>query len=676
MSFTLSQETLIVIGVVLCIYFVVIMSIGIYFSRFSSNINDFFYSGQRLSWWLPLASLTATGIGAYSYMKYSEQGFTTGLSSTHIYFNDWFLFTVFIFAWIPILYFNKIKSIPEYFERRYNSTARYISVFIILAYIFFYIGFNLFTLGVAIEGFFSIPMYISIPIVASLLGIYVSLGGQTAVIFTDVFQGLMLYLLGIMVIGYGLYTLGGLEDFWSYLPIAHRAPLAPFNSNVNYNTVGIFWADSLVASIAFIYMNQGFLMRFLTVRNVQHARIAALSNIIVTVPLSALFIGAMGWIAKSIVSKQAALGLTGPDTLNIVNSHHTFFETTYFVIQSNPWLMGFVFAAIIAALMSTVDSLVNAATAIGIYDIYKPLIRPIASDRHYLRVARVFSAIVVFAGVLLVIWFTRQQGTLMAIHYKGIMLIIPPVVTTIFLGLLWKNFHSLSACVSMCMGILCMWFTIVYPEPVYWLREFLLGPVGEGRIIYFRAPFGVLFTALSGTICQWCFPHSKAVALKKEVESRYHSYYENLDVSQMQIIKNRILKVKDRIILLFLQGVDKNIDGLTAGTLAQAMFKYKGNKEPNLKKGQKVKNLTLKIDPSMNRGDIKLSQSVCDQLCAQIGDQVYLSDQRWYLGGLRSGHLRLKNVHSGTDPEAHLSADEQKFSYLLKGRKVFVEKTI
>ena len=676
MSFVLTQETLLIISVVLCVYFAVIMFIGIYFSRFSSNINDFFYSGQRLSWWLPVSSLVATGIGSYSYMKYSEQGFTTGLSSTHIYLNDWFLFPLFIFAWIPVLYFNKIKSIPEYFEKRYNSTARYLCVFIILAYIFFYIGFNLFTLGVAVEGFFNIPIYISIPIIASILGVYVSLGGQTAVIFTDLFQGVMLYLLGIIVIGYGLYTLGGLEEFWSYMPKTHRVPLAPFNSNINYNTVGIFWADSLIASVAFFYMNQGFLMRFLTVRNVQHARITAICNIMITVPLSALFIGAMGWIAKSIISKQEALNLIGPDTLNIANSHHTFFETIYFVIQNDPWVMGFVFAAIIAALMSTVDSLVNAATAIGIYDIYKPLIRSKASERHYLLVARIFSSIVVFIGVLLVIWFTQQKGTLMAIHYKGVMFIIPPVVTTIFLGLLWKNFHALSACFSMCMGILCMWFTVIYPDPVYWMREFFLGAVGEGRLVYFRAPFGVLFTAFSGAICQWFFPHLKVISIKEKIESRYYADYSTSNVRLLQLIKNKFFKLKDCIILLFIQGTDKNTDGLTASTLAQAMFIYKGNKKPNLKKGRKVKNLNLMINSSLSKNKITLSQSVCDQLCAQVGDRIYLSDQRWYLGGLRSGHFDLKKIHMGQDQEVHLSADGQKFSYLITGKKVFVEKTI
>ena len=660
MSFILTKEMLTIIAIVLGIYSVVIMSIGIYFSRFSSNINDFFYSGQRLSWWLPVASLTATGIGAYSYMKYSEQGFTTGLSSTHIYFNDWFLFTVFIFAWIPILYFNKIKSIPEYFERRYNSTARYISVFIILSYIFFYIGFNLFTLGVAVEGFFNIPMYISIPIIASLLGIYVTLGGQTAVIFTDVFQGLMLYLLGMVVIGYGLYQLGGLWEFWSYLPRTHRVPLAPFNSNVNYNTVGIFWADSLVASVAFIYMNQGFLMRFLTVRNVQHARMTAVFNIMITVPLSAIFIGGMGWIAKSIVSKQAALGIGG---LSIENTHNTFFEAAYYVIQGNPWVLGFVFAAIIAALMSTVDSLVNAATAIGIYDIYKPLIKPSATDRHYLRVARLFSAIVVGAGVLLVIWFAQQEGTLMAIHYKGIMLIIPPVVTTIFLGILWKRFHALSACVAMCMGVLCMWFTVVYPEPVYWVREFLLGPVGEGRIVYFRAPFGVLFTALCGVICQWCFSKTKVLAFKRKLEAQSAQ-------------KNKLRQIRDRFLLLFVQGVDKEIDGLTASTLTQAMFKYKGDKEPNFKKGEKVKNLTIVTDSQLEKGEVSLSQEVCDKMSARLGDQIYLSDQRWFLGGLRSGHFKLNHIRLGSDKDALLSGEGQKLSYLIKNKKVFVEKTI
>lgn len=651
-SLSFSQHTLFVIVSVIILYFSFVMFLGIYFSRFSESINDFFFSGQRFSWWLPTMSMVATGIGSYSYLKYSEQGLNTGMSSTHVYLNDWFLFPVFLFGWLPILYFNRIKSVPEYFEKRFNSTAGYISIFIILSYIFYYIGFNLFTIGVAIEGIFGISSLFSLPVITFLLGIYVTMGGQTAVIFTDLFQGIILYIVGFLVIGCGLYALGGLADFWAYLPESHRFPLAPLSSNPYFNTSGIFWGDALAGGIAFLYMNQGFLMRFLTIRSFSHVKIAACMNLMVNVPAAALVIGGTGWIAKSIMSKQEVLdkALDGYHFLQVENSYHTFLLTAFEVIQRNDWIMGFIFAALLAALMSTVDSLINASAAIGIYNIYKPLVRPQADQKHYLKMARWASLISSVIGLLLVIWFYKQKGTLMSIHYKGIMLIIPPVVTTIFLGVFWKNFHAFSACVSMSIGIIVAFLTIIFPQPVYWMRELLLGPA-EGELIYFRAPFGIFVTALSGVVFQWLF-------------SKWGH--------QLKIFKNT--PVLSSVIRIFSQGMNKNIEGLTVDTLDSAMVQYKGGK-PNLELGEKVENLSLKIDDRLEKSDICLSKKNCKKLKAKVGDLIYLADQRWYLGGVRSGHFRLKAVH-GKDEWVYISKIGKEHSFLLDGRKIFIEKTI
>ena len=657
-----SPHTITVITAVIVIYFALVMILGIYFSRFSSNINDFFFSGQRFSWWVPTMSMVATGIGSYSYIKYSEQGFNTGANSTHIYFNDWFLFPVFLFAWLPLLYFNRIKSVPEYFEKRFNPLARYVCVFLILFYIFYYIGFNLFTMGVAIEGAVGIPAVISLPFITFLLAVYVTIGGQTAVIFTDVFQGIILYIVGLIIIVCGFYALGGFSEFWDYLPKSHRQPLAPLNSN-EYNTVGIFWGDAMAGGIAFLYMNQGFLMRFLTIKNVSHARMAAMANLVITLPLSALVIGGTGWIAKAVLTKQKAVGaaLQGYEWLTIDDSRHTFLLTAFEVIQRNEWIIGFIFAALLAALMSTVDSLITAAAAIGIYDIYKPLFRPQADEKHYLKTARFAALASAIIGLLLVVWFYTQEDTLMSIHYKGIMLIIPPVVTTVFFGIFWRKFNAFSACVSMMIGVLAAFLTLVFPQPVYWMREVLMGlPPGED-IVYFRAPFGIAVTAVSGWVIQ-------ILTSKK-------------DLTQVEFKKRPyigfLIRGLESIVRFTALGSNKNVEGLTADSVKSAMRSYKKG-EPNLQSGSPFKNLHFKIDESLNDDEIVISKSAGEKLNTKAGDFIYLADERWYLGGVRSGHFRLKRIND--DKQAarlvYISKKGCQRSYLLEGKKVFIEKTI
>ncbi len=629
----LTHSSLLVVFAVITAYFVFISFVGVYFSRFSSSINDFFFSGQRFSWWLPAFSMIATGIGSYSYLKYSQQGYDTGMSSTMMYMNEWFVLPVFMFGWLPILYYGRIKSIPEYFEKRFNRTARYVAVFLILAYIFYYIGYNLYTIGLALDGLFGFHPLYTIPFITCILGFYVTFGGQTAVILTDLFQGVMLYLVGFLVAGFGLYALGGLEEFWSYLPMSHRLPFTSLNTDPYFNAVGVFWGDAVIGNLAFLLMNQGILMRFLATRSMRQARIAVMFNVLVCLPFGAITVGVAGWIAKSIITKQAVIGgaLPGHELLTITNSYHVFINVIFNLLKEHEMLLGFVVAALLAALMSTVDTLINASAAIGVYDIYKPLSTPGKSDKHYLRVARIASLCVIAISLLLVVWFFRQKGTLMAIHNKGIMTIVPPVVATALMGIFWRGYRAKSAVLSMVIGSLAVILSGIFPQPVMYLRSFFMGN-SVGDPIYFRALFGVLLTAIVGVVLNAWFRKCT-------------------------------------------QDPKKNVEGLTVGTIDKAIFSFKGG-EPNYAPSPPVRALSLCLDEEVPDGRVALSKEVGKKLKANIGDMIYVSDNRRFLGGFRSGHFKLHSFHNKGVEDVVMSQNSLKRSYMLAHKKVFVEKTI
>ncbi len=631
MGIDLNFDSKVAIGIVAVLYVTVITAFGGYFARFNKNINDFFYSGNRFSWWLPAASMVATGIGSYSYLKYSEQGYNTGMSSTMTYLNDWFLAPFFFFGWLPIIYFARIKSVPEYFERRFNSAARYISLTIILAYMFFYIGYNLYTIGVAMEGMFQVSQLYSVPLLALFLGAYVTFGGQTAVIFTDLFQGIMLYIAGGIAIFAGIYALGGFDEWWSFLPISHRLPFVHLNEDPKFSTAGLFWGEALAGSIAFTFMNQGFLMRYLTIKSVHEGRKAAFFNVMVTLPVSAIIVGAIGWIGKSLIVKQTALGgaLAGYEFVHIENTFHTFIVVCWATVKHNPWVFGFVVAALMAALMSTIDTLINACAAIGIYDLYKPLVKPEASDQHYLLAARWASIITTVIGTILVIWFNTQKDSLMNIHYKGIMTIIPAIVTTIFMGAFWKKFNAYAACFSMVVGSIVTVATVWNPEWIAPLSSFVLGPEAKDYI-YFRALFGMCVTAVIGFVVTIVTDHK----------------------------------------------VDKDVTGLTIDTLEEAMIAYKGGGEPNHEIGEKVKGLVATIDEKIETDWIFLSPTSMQSLKANDGDILYMSDARWWLGGLRSHHVKVKTKSSLSNAEIAMSTATFNEAYFTSGHPIVVEKII
>ena len=626
----ISNISLVIIIIIITSYFMMVTFFGAYFSRFSSNIHDFFFSGQRFAWWLPFISMMATGIGAYSYLKYSEQGLNTGMNSAMVYMNEWFIIPLFFFAWLPLMYWTKTRSIPQYFERRFNAGTRYVTVVIMLAYIFYYIGYNLFTIGLAFQGIFGFSPLWTLPLITCILGFYVSLGGQTAVIFTDLVQGILLYAAGFLAFGYGLYVLGGFSDFFGYLPLEHRLPFASFRENHYFNSVGIFWGDALAGSIAFLFLNQGFLMRFLSVRSVNEARLAGMANVMITLPLSALVVGSVGWVGKSILTKQEALNtaLVGNDLLQIENSYHTFVNVVGYVIQNNPIVLGIILSALLAALMSTIDTLINAATAIFIYDIYKPLIKPESSDSHYLRAAKFSTFGAAVLGLLLASWFFFQQGTLMSIHYKGIMVIIPSIVTTLLLGILWNRFNSISACSALVAGVGFTFMTLKFPEWIYPLRTLFYG-AETGDPFLFRALFGMIVSGFTGII-----------------------------------------------VCLFTEPADpEKIKGYTLDTIDTAIFSFKGG-EPNFKKGKKASGLKIKRDDSLKEGEIALSQNSVRKLKAEPQDIIYLGDQRWYLGGLRSSRFRLAKKITKEDSYVLISSKSLEKTYLLADNLAFAKKII
>ena len=140
-----SLDRIIIIG-----YFALVMGFGAYFGRYSKTTTDYFFGGRRFAWWLIAISIVATGVGSHSFLKYSTKAYQYGLSSTMTYMNDWFFVPLFMFGWLPIIYYMRIKSIPEYFERRFSANARYLATFMTLIFMIGYISIQFLTLATAL----------------------------------------------------------------------------------------------------------------------------------------------------------------------------------------------------------------------------------------------------------------------------------------------------------------------------------------------------------------------------------------------------------------------------------------------------------------------------------------------------------------------------------------------
>jgi SSS family solute:Na+ symporter len=447
-------------------YFLAILAVGTWFGRRQRTLKDFFFGGQRFSWWLITVSLVATVVGSYSFVKYSEVGFSYGVSSTQTYLNDWLWLPLLVFGWLPILYFSRVTSIPEYFERRFDRRVRHWVTVFILVYLVGYIGVNLFTMGKVLNILLGWPIWPAAVLVAAISAIYVTAGGQTSVIMTDLFQGLMLLATGVLLLAVGVAYLGGPAAFWEHLPRSHRLAFANFNRDPSFPGVGIFWQDAVANSAMFYFLNQGVIMRFLSARSVREGRKAIFFVVLVLMPLAAVVVGCGGWIATALVHA----GVLPPD----LSADQAFFVASE--LLSRPGMFGLVLATLTAALMSTVDTLITAVAAIAVNDVYRPLVRPDAGERELLRVARVTSVAVAVVGIGMVPVF-MSFGTIYEAHGAFTAAVTPPLVVALMLAVFWRRFTRAAALATLVGGMAAVVFSLFVPEVI---RPFAHGvPMGE-----------------------------------------------------------------------------------------------------------------------------------------------------------------------------------------------------
>ena len=146
-----------------------------------------------------------------------------------------------------------------------------------------------------------------------------------------------------------------------------------------------------------------------------------------------------------------------------IQAKQAFYIATEFL--SRPGVFGLILAALTAALMSTVDTLITAVSAIAVNDIYRPYIAPQATDRQSLRVARICALSVTIIGVLLVPIFMKFKSIYSA-HGAFTAAVTPPLVVTILLSVFWRRFTRKAALATLVGGMLAIVVSLIFPQVI------------------------------------------------------------------------------------------------------------------------------------------------------------------------------------------------------------------
>ncbi len=442
-----------------------------------------------------------------------------------------------------------------------------------------------------------------------------TIGGQTSVIMTYFLQGILLLIAGFALFFIGLNYIGGFDLFWENLPSSFKTALPSFNTPPEFNFVGIFWQDGMANTPAFYFIHQGIILRFLAAKSVRESRKAAIAVILVLMPLAAFAVANIGWIGRSMVQ----MGLVDAN----IDSRDVFVLVSEMICK--PGIFGLILAALIAALMSTVDTLINAVSVISVNDIYRPYIRKNASDKHYLAAARITTVITAAIGILLVPVYMGFK-TIYAAHGAFTAMMTPPIVIAVLFGVFWPRYTPKAAFWTLIGGITIVFASIKFPIMI---KPFAHGVSGEDGYTYMRALFGLCCSATIGIIVTFLSESKPADTIK----------------------------------------------GLVYNSIKDAKIGFKGG-EPNEISGEKIKvSAELVESDSQKSHEIRLSIENMAKMNGKKGDLANISDCRWWTGGLASANVILGEPHEKSGIVL-INKDLLKNEFIPVKRLLVVEKII
>jgi len=217
-------------------YFAAVVTFGVMVARKEKRTSrEYFLAGDRLPWYVIGASLTASNISAEHFVGMIGSAYAVGLVVANMEWGNWYTYSLLVWVFLPYYMRSGLFTMPEFLERRYNRTCRYIyAVTTLVTYITAFIAAILYAGSLVLQALFGIPLVYGILLLAVSTSIYTVYGGLLSVAWTDFVQFIVLFTGGAIITMLGLEQVGGFstlltelpEKFFVYLPANH--PQFPF----------------------------------------------------------------------------------------------------------------------------------------------------------------------------------------------------------------------------------------------------------------------------------------------------------------------------------------------------------------------------------------------------------------------------------------------------------------
>ena len=444
--------------IILALYFLVLFLIGVVSTKKIKDMKDYYVGGKKLGYWVVAFSTRATGESAWLLLGLTGLGAVVGVSAFWVVLGE--VIGVLVAWFLMAKPFKKLSdqydsiTIPDYLVSRFNSsthTLRIIASVALSVFVVIYVSAQIDATGSAFEAFLGLNYYTGALAGFAIVVLYILFGGFVAVAWSDLFQGLLMFL-GLVILP--IVALFHLDNG----PVLERlATIDPGLTSIW--GAGGFSGMNLATIVGYSVIGLGFMgspqifVRFMSIKNeseINKGRWVALGYTFLT-DAAAVTVGLFGryLFTDAGMDPESVLGNNGQDVLILM------------VENIMPLtIIGIYVAIVLSAIMSTIDSLLVVASSAVVRDFYQQIFRPETKNDNLTRLSRTVT--VVMALVALALAFTVAVTTpertifwFVIFGWSGIAATFCPVI---ILSLFWKNYTERGAIASMIVGFLSVPF--------------------------------------------------------------------------------------------------------------------------------------------------------------------------------------------------------------------------
>ncbi len=445
-------------------YLVINLFIGFLLSKKIANADDFFTGSKNIPWWAIGVSVVATYVSALSFLGGPAWAYSAGMSVMAIHLNYPLVIILTITFFLPFFYNSGVASIYEYVENRFGAKSRAVISIIFLVTQALSSAAVLYATALVLEFITGVDVIYAILIITFIALVYTSLGGISAVIWTDVVQAAILFIGALIIFNALLAEMPlGLGETLAQLKAEGKTD--PLNFDWDFTIDTTVWAGVFAMTLyhTTVYgANQMMVQRTLAAKNIGDAKKSFLM---------------MGFGAFFIYFLFVLLGILFYHYYqgrSFDNSNTIILEFAY--EYGLPGLMGIIAAAVVAASMSSLDSAFNSMSTVSTIDFYQKYIKPDADGEHLLKVSRWFTVLWAILIIIPAILYSNSQGSILQVLTKVGSYFVGAKLSIFALGFFTKNTSERGLLVGVVVGFIAVWYTATQTE-IAWPWYAVIGGV-------------------------------------------------------------------------------------------------------------------------------------------------------------------------------------------------------